>query len=248
MVKRIRSMYSHKPISVLAVIMMMSVLLQGCLYPNELRKENQASAREGILLVQNAVDEYQKTTGLLPLVNAGPETPRYEKFEINFKLLTSSALLSSVPANAFESGGNDLYLILNEETDPIVRVADLATAQHVNDLQRSIDVIKLEYEDIPRGDMLYPGFYEIPYSSINVRKADVKSPYSGESLTFMMDEHGSVYADYGPDIMQAIERSEDSEHAKQSADLRGVLVEEGLYVPIKSVPYVWKENAPWPQP
>ncbi|MGZ9586897.1 hypothetical protein [Paenibacillus marinisediminis] len=234
-------------LALITIILMISGLLQGCLYPKELRKDNQAAVKDGILLVQNAVDEYQKLDGLLPLINADMETPEYEKFKVNLKELETAGLLSSIPQNAFENGGTDQYLILNEETNPTVRVMDLVTAQRANDLQRLMDLAKSKKGQAPRGDELYPGYYTIPLSDIGARDVTVKSPYSGEPLQFMMDEKGNIYVDYARDLMQAMERTADPAAAKELTDLREILVEVGLYSPIKSVPYIWRDNAPWPQ-
>lgn len=237
----------HKKIAMgIILILFTSTLLQGCLYPKEMRKENQASAKDGIILVQHAVDEYQQTNGILPLVNADMNTPRYEKFKVDFSALTSSQLLSTIPTNAFENGGHDIYLILDEETDPLVRVMDLVTAQHVNDLQRLVNRAAKDIGQVPLGAERYPGFYEIPYTTINAKDIQVNSPFSGEVLPFMMDQEGNVYADYAVDIMQAVQQAKEPEQVKRYDDLRVLLVEAGYYSPSKSVLYKWQDNAPVP--
>jgi hypothetical protein len=72
------------------------------------------------------------------------------------------------------------------------------------------------------------------------------SVYSGQEMAFMMDEEGTVYADYAFDIMQAIQKN-DSE-PQEGEDLRVFLEKESYYVPVKSVPYVWKDGQPVAQP
>lgn len=238
---------SHKKIAMaITLILFTSTLLQGCLYPKEMRKENQASAKDGILLVQHAVDEYQQASGILPLINADMNTPRYEKFKVDFSALTSSQLLSSIPTNAFENGGHDIYLILDEETEPLVRVMDLVTAQHVNDLQRLVNRAVKDTGQVPLGAERYPGFYDIPYTVIKAKDVEINSPFSGEVLSFMMDQEGNVYADYAADIMQAVQQAKETELVKQYDDLRVLLVEASYYSPAKSVVYKWQDNAPVP--
>ncbi|MCR8842978.1 hypothetical protein NQ117_04735 [Paenibacillus sp. SC116] len=232
---------------VVSIILVVCLLLQGCMYPNELRKENQASAKDGILLVQNAVDEYQKQNSLLPIVTADQSVPRYEKFKINFEVLLANEVLGTIPANAFESGGTGVYLIVNEEKKPTVRLMHLPTAQRVNDLQRAVTMYREKNAgQLPSKEQLYPGFFEISLEKIGARPVDVRSPYSGDTLTFIMDEQGNVYADYAPDIMKAVEKS-GKKPADQTDDIQELLVTEGLFVPVKSPVYEWRDNAPWPK-
>lgn len=246
MVKREWTRNSKKLAQTILLMIITSMLLSGCLYPKEMRKESEVSVKDGILLVQHAVDEYQSTNGILPLVNADMNTPQYEKFKVDFTALTSAQLLSAIPANAFESGGHHTYLILNEETQPLVRVMDLVTAQRVNDLQLLVNLYIKEKGNVPLGSERYTGYYDIPLTDIKAKEAQVKSPYSGEELSFMVDLKGNVYADYALDIMQAVEQADEPEKVKQYADMRELLTERSYYAPAKSVKYVWQNNVPVP--
>ncbi|TVX92876.1 hypothetical protein [Paenibacillus agilis] len=232
---------------VVSIILIVCLLLQGCMYPNELRKENQASAKDGILLVQNAVDEYQQRNSLLPIITADQTVPRYEKFRIDFEVLLASEVLGAIPANAFENGGTGVYLIVNEEKKPTVRLMHLPTAQRVNDLQRAVTMyIEKNTGQLPSKEQLYPGFYEISLEKIGARPVEVRSPYSGDTLTFIMNEQGNVFADYAPDIMKAVEKS-GKKPADKTDQVQELLVTEGLFVPVKSPVYEWRDNAPWPK-
>lgn len=242
MVKRVWTRNHEKLALTILLMIITSMLLSGCLYPKEMRKDNQASVKEGILLVQHAVDEFFTANGILPLVTADMDTPRYEKFKVDFNALISAKLLSAIPADAFESGGHHTYLILNEETKPIVRVMDLITAQRANDLQRLVTLHLQETGEVPLGIERYPGYYEIPLSKIKAKELEVNSPYSGEAISFMMDHRGNVYADYAFDIMQAIELAGGLDNVKQYADLRELLVEASSFSPVKSVKVVWQNN------
>ncbi|MDK8179468.1 hypothetical protein [Paenibacillus sp. UMB4589-SE434] len=237
---------NHHRVKVILMTVLFSIVLQGCLYPKDMRKANQAPAKEGVMLVQHAVDEYQKQKALLPLLNADAGTPRYEKFKVDFEALRASQLLSTVPANAFENGGTGVYLILDEETTPLIRIMDLNTAQRVNDLQRLSDKYQSRAGQIPKDETLYPGFYSINLTDIGARHVDVSSPYSGDPLVFMIDESGKVYADYAADLMQAAERAGEQAQLTDKQDIRTILTEQGLYVPVKSTKYVWRNNSPVP--
>lgn len=239
--------YRSKLITAIVMLIVCSTILQGCLYPKELHKGNQGAAKDGVFRVQHAVEQYQKEKeGMLPIVTAGETTPRYEKFIVDFRMLKKAEVLDEVPVNAFESGGTDTYIILNEETNPTIRLMDVMTAQRVNDLQRMVELAQRKQGQVPKGEQLYPGYYLIPLKDIGAGEAVVKSPYSGLELTFMVDESGRVYVDYAQDIMQLVARTEQSEELKQLPDMRTALVDAGLYSPIKSVAYVWNNDAPVP--
>ncbi|SYX84687.1 hypothetical protein [Paenibacillus alvei] len=239
-------MRSGRQICCIVLFVIMSMTLQGCLYPKEMRKESQQSVREGVLLVQNAVDQYQKDTGLLPLVSSDESVPRYEKFRVNFELLKRRDLLSAIPGSAFESGGSGVYLIIDEESTPKVKVMDLVTSQRVNDLARAVDAHIRAKGSVPKQEEVYPGFYRIDEKLIGIQPVEVRSPFSRSVLSFMMDEQGRVYADYAQDIMQLVESS-GKQPTGQEDDLRPMLADASFFVPVKSVAYIWSNGAPVPQ-
>nr|WP_232278839.1 DUF3939 domain-containing protein [Paenibacillus sp. 481] len=228
-------------IMLIVVILFVSMILQGCFSPNEVRKENKAAVREGVLLVQSAIDEYYKQKKVLPILTSGMEVPRYEKFRIDLQQLKRQQFISEIPRSAFEEGGTGYYLIINEETDPTVRIMDLKVSQRVNDVQMKLSTMK----SLPKGQLLYPGFYTVDEQALDLGPTHAVNPFSGQPLRLMMDEVGNVYVDYATEIMQLVERTNKKPTGKET-DLRPLLTEESFYVPVKSVPYVWKDNAPWP--
>lgn len=239
-------MYSRGRLGGMLLFVLLGMSLQACLYSNEPRKENQQSVREGVLLVQHAIEEYQRETGLLPLVTSEQSAPRYEKFRVNFDLLKQRELLSVPPSCAFESGGTGIFLIIDEESSPKVRMMDLPTLQRAHDLERAVQAYKRAKGTWPRKEELYPGFYRIDEQSIGVRPSDIFSPFSRRTLSFMMDKQGRVYADYAEDIRQLVTKSKQLP-AKDGGDVRTLLTESSFFVPVKSVAYIWKQQAPWPQ-
>ncbi|MGO4273670.1 hypothetical protein AB4Z22_28210, partial [Paenibacillus sp. TAF58] len=105
--KRARNIYYGRWVG---IILCLVLLLSGCAYPKEMRKENQMNPAEFITVVQQAIDLYHEKNGVLPIKNSDMTTPLYEKYVIDFGKLKKTNLLSTVPANAFESGGIFIYV------------------------------------------------------------------------------------------------------------------------------------------
>lgn len=220
--------------------------LTGCLYPGE-QKQTGVNYRESVKRIQAAVDDYQQEEGLLPILNADETVPRYEKFRIDLDKLNKKGYLDDIPATAFEQGGSAYFLILNEETDPIVKVMDLVTVQKVNDMQLQINRYKSAHGgSLPVLDELYLGLYTIDEKQAGTSSIALSSVYSGQPLEFIMDKDGVVYVDYVLDIMAAINKNV-AEH-DENKDLRVDLEQASYYVPVKSLPYQWVDGQPVPQP
>jgi hypothetical protein len=215
----------------------------GCLYPDDQTPGSGASAREAVLTVQDAVDRYQEATGLLPIMNADRSVPLYEKFKVDLGKLKRMGYLSTIPSAAFESGGKDQFLIIDEETDPKVKLLDLVVYQSVASVQKKVnDYMDKRGGQAPAGEEVYPGFYALDFGKLGTEEPDVRSMFSGQSLTFLVDGGGTVYLDYGVDIATAIRKSGAVPDGKQ--DLRRLLVDASYYVPVKSPVYNWVNGAP----
>ncbi|MEF2964365.1 hypothetical protein V3851_00865 [Paenibacillus sp. M1] len=225
-------------------------LLAGCLYPGgEQGQDRKVSYLESVERIQNAVDRFQADRTILPIITAGQETPRYEKFVIDLNLLQQQGFLDEIPATAFEKGGSAYFLLLNEEVDPTVKVMDLETVQKVNDVQRLVDQFARAHDGkLPAlGEQeTYPGLYTVDLELAGAGKYGLNSVYSGQPLNFIVDQAGRVYADYAPDIMLAVEKS--GETPQDGEDLREVLTAASYFAPVKSLPYHWVDGSPVPQP
>ncbi|MED5017698.1 hypothetical protein P9847_10320 [Paenibacillus chibensis] len=225
------------------MVVLLAVSLTGCLYPDEKKNENRVSYRESVKRIQSALDDFQKDQGILPMINADEDTPKYEKFRINLDQLQKGGYIDEIPATAFEKGGSAYFLIQNEETDPTVKVMDLITVQKVNDVQRAVNQYKSAHGGkLPAGEELYPGIYLVDPALANTKSIVLKSVYSGQDMNFMMDEAGVVYVDYAFDIMQLIDK-EGLKPSKEE-DLREELVKSSDYVPVKSLAYRWSGDSP----
>ncbi|MBN2984322.1 MULTISPECIES: hypothetical protein [Cohnella] len=225
----------------LAALVLLS--LGGCLYPDDHTPGGSASAREAVNAVQDAVDRYQASTGLLPIVTADETVPIYEKYKVDLAKLQRMDYLGSIPRVAFENGGKDQFLLIDEETDPTVKLLDLTVYQSASDVQKKVDeYVSKRGGEVPLGEQLYPGFYVLDFAKLGTGEPDIRSMFSGQSLAFLTDEQGTVYLDYGADIATAAAKSETDPGTYD--DLRRLLAEASYYVPVKSPVYKWVEGAP----
>lgn len=90
----------------LGLLALIMISLVGCLYPEDQTPGNQASAREAVLTVQDAIERYQQQTGLLPIQNANESVPIYEKYKVDFGKLKRMGFIAQIPSAAFENGGS----------------------------------------------------------------------------------------------------------------------------------------------
>lgn len=219
-------------------------LLSGCMYPKEMRKENQVTAKESVLVVQNAVDQYKEKTGVLPIKNSELDTPIYEKYVLDMKKLTSGPYLGQVPATAFEKGGSYLFVLVNPEQKPIVKLMDLVAYQKAGDVQKWVDEYgKANGGALPLGESAGTDVFRLDFAKLGKKTEQVQSMYSRQYLGFLIDRSGKVGIDYAPEIMQAIERKSWKDSGGRT-DLRTLLVEDAPFVPVKSFPYYWKDGEP----
>ncbi|WP_312029513.1 hypothetical protein [Paenibacillus sedimenti] len=226
------------------------LLLSGCAYPKELRKENQINPAEFITLVQQAVDQFHEKNGVLPIKNSDMNTPLYEKYVIDFGKLQKMHLLSSIPANAFESGGIFMYVLVNVETKPQVKLMDLSAYQSVEDVQKKVDDYKVKHNgDLPAGIAINDSFEYVDFSKLGMKSPEIKSDFNRQDfLTYMVHKNsGKVAIDYGMDIMKMVQSGSLESTLKPDQDLRDLLVAKSHFVPIRSFTYYWKNNQPMPQ-
>lgn len=232
-------------LALLSLLVLLIMSLGGCMYPKE-QQQPGSGYRESVKRVQAAVDDYQEQKGLLPILTSDQTIPRYEKFVIDLNKLQQEGYLDEIPAAAFEKGGSAHFLVLDEETDPQVKLMDLVTVQKVNDIQRKVNLYKSAHGGkLPAGEELYPGLTSIDAKRAGTGTIKLSSVYSGQPLGFLMDQGGTVYADYSADIASAIDKNGSVPAADR--DLRLELEQASYYVPVKSLPYLWTQGRPVPQ-
>ncbi|MDF2720218.1 MAG: hypothetical protein K0R28_7143 [Paenibacillus sp.] len=221
-------------------------VLSGCMYPKEMRKENQVTATESILVVQNAVDRYKEKNGILPIKNSEMSTPIYEKYVLDMKKLTHGPYLGQVPGTAFEMGGSNLFVLVNPDVKPEVKLLDLTGYQKTGDIQKWVDeYAKANNGAIPKGNPAGQDVFRLDFDKLGKKAAQTESMYSRTYLSYLVSADGTVAIDYAPEIMQAMQRK-GMKTADASTDLRTLLVAESPYVPAKSFPYYWLDNEPKP--
>ncbi|MNN57329.1 hypothetical protein D3C81_1723150 [compost metagenome] len=90
----------------------------------------------------------------------------------------------------------------------------------------------------------YPGLFTVDLKLAKAESFTAKSVFSGQELSYLVDNEGQVYIDYAYDIMQAIDKFGSS--PADYEDLRILLTEQSYFVPVKSLPYQWVDDAPVP--
>lgn len=227
----------------IAALLIMLLTLSGCMYPKDQLKQNQVAPKEAVRNVQAAIDQYKAETGMLPIKNSTAETPKYEKFYVDFAKLGRTGYLTDIPSAAFENGGNYSFLVIDEETKPRVKLLDILAFQKINDIQSWVTAYIQTNSKLPKGEQMYPGFYHIDYKSMKKTVPTIRSVFSGQTIQALVDDNGVVYSDYGIDIMQFVQKSGKTDF-DAAFDLRTLLVDGTDFVPVKSPAYRLVNNEP----
>jgi len=222
--------------ALLAALLLAASLVSGCLYPQERKAQNQVSTKEAVRNVQGAIEQYFADKSVLPIKNAESSTPVYEKFFIDFAKLQREGYISSIPTAAFENGGNYYFLIIDEENTRQVKLMDIVTYQKINDIQSWVRTYVQTNGKLPMGEEMYEGFYLIDYKALSKKEPELVSQFSRQTLQAVIDNNGTVYTDYGIDIMQLLQK-DGTEGLEQGLDLRELLVAASDFVPVKAPVY-----------
>ncbi|MGG3891895.1 hypothetical protein [Metabacillus fastidiosus] len=220
------------------------VLLTGCLYPEERLAQNSVPYDDQIVSVQNAVDRFQEESGgLLPIKTRDMATPIYQKYPIDFNKLAPK-YMAEPPGTSFENGGIYLYVLVNVEEDPTVKLIDLRISEKIRDLNLRLNVYRQSNGYPPYKEQITGGVYTLDYKELGYeQEPTVQSPYSGEFLPLVIDSDLNIYVDYRLDLYKKLSEKEHSH--KQGEDIRSILVNDSPFVPVYSLPYtVDKKNEP----
>ncbi len=221
------------------------LLLSGCMYPRDMRVENQMPVAERVQWVQEAVEKYREATGVFPIKTKDARTPLYEKYPLDFQKLVPK-YLPYIPGDAFENGGKYLYVLVDPEAAPKVRLLDVETVQIVNDIQQASNMYWIQHRRLPATEVRYfPQFFNVELSLLGEEDILIQSPFTGYYLPLIMDQVGYVGVDYALDIATYLQ--DESLEDWQDRDLRELLVEKSLFVPVKSFPYRLVDHEPVPQ-
>lgn len=223
--------------------MILLLVMSGCLYPEDQTPGQNATVHGTVMAMQDAVERYQEATGVLPIQNADASVPVYEKYRIDFAKMQRMGYVESIPKLAFENGGSYVFLIIDEETKPQVKLLDLSVHQIVGDVQKKVDEYRRDHGGrLPVEGEAYPGFSYLSFRMLNLSQPKATSMYSHSPLELMADGEGNVYADYGIDIAGALKKEEAPPTATE--DLRHRLVNVSDFVPVKAPVYRYVNDGP----
>lgn len=232
-----------KWIQLLGVFMLL-LFSSGCLYPDDRRVENQVNPQEFVIVVQAAVETYQANTGILPIKNSDMDTPIFEKYIVDFKKMLYRGHISRIPANAYENGGTDYYVLIDAESEPTVKLLDIISLQQVREIERLVkNYVSNNAGQIPQDSHVSGEWHTIDFVKLGKDRIQVRSIYSGQYLSLLVHSSGKVIIDYAPEIMKILTRNEVT-NPDPNLDLRSYLVKHSFYVPGQSNAYYWQNNQP----
>jgi hypothetical protein len=228
----------------ISTLLLIPLLLSGCVYGNQIKQQNAPATGEFMNVVQGAVDQYIERNGVPPIQNKEADTPIYEKYLVDFTKLINYNMISTVPANAFENGGTVIYVLVNIETKPQVKLMDLPSYQQMVELQREVNLYIKNTGQLPKGDAVAEHFYLLAGDKFTKKKTQIQSPYSRQLLNVVIHETGRIAMDYTPELLKAMNKSGLKQTDDTQMDLRSFLVEQAFFVPAWSYPYHWKNDQP----
>ena len=213
-----------------ALMILGSLLLSGCMYPEDQLAKNQIPYQDQIQAVQTAVDSFKKDNGgILPIKTREATTPIYQKYPIDFKKIAPK-YMAEPPGNSYESGGIFQYVLIDVETHPTVKIFDLRIAEAIRDLK-----LRLQSQGYPPfKDQIAANVYTLDFKKLGYKKpAVVESPFTHQNLPLVISTSGEVYVDYRSDLYLAIKKK--GNKFKPGEDIRSILTDDSMFVPAYSL-------------
>ncbi len=225
-------------------ILLMTVLLAGCLYPQSKLEKNESPNETQLDMVQNSVEKYREQTGgLLPIKTKENDTPIFQKYLIDFNLLKQEHIMAELPGNAYENGGIYQYTIITPEDNPRVKLIDLRMTETIRDINVKLEIYRNKHLYPPFGEEVADGVYKIDYEKLGFKSPlYVVSPFTKENLPVVMNTEGKLYVDYRIDLNNALEKYD--HNYKEGEDIRYLLAENTPFVPAYSLPYTVHNGVP----
>ncbi|WP_054949595.1 hypothetical protein [Numidum massiliense] len=207
----------------------------GCMYPGERKTGGMEALPAHVDDVQRAVERYRDDTSVLPIKTVEADTPLYQKYVVDFGRLIPQ-YVSDAPPSAFEKGGSFMYVLLEVENNPTVKLFDLRVSDAVQKVQQEVDRYRDKQNRLPQGGELSPGVFVLDDAAVRAARQPIPSPYSEElTLPFLIDSSGTVYVDYRGDLTRLVQKLDTQPPAKK--DIRYLLTNDSLFVPAHSLPY-----------
>lgn len=218
------------------MLIVATLFLTGCLFPDEEKAENQIPDDVQLAGVQEAIEKFQKDTGVLPIKNSELDTDIFIKYPIDFSKLVPQ-YLANIPGNAYEKGGIFQYVIWDAEKNPTVKLVDLRSVEIIRNL--NIRFLSTKYPTYK--DRIADYVYSIDYDKIGYdSEVTVPSPYTNNNLPLVASSEGKIYVDYSIDLNLFIQ--ENNLKPKPGEDIRMLLVDKYPVLPAYSLPYTVDEN------
>lgn len=213
---------------------MCAVALSGCGYPRGQLLQNAAPPVQQIKMVQDAVDQFQKETGVLPIATRNADTPEFERYPVDFSKIMPK-YIPYIPGAAFEAGGNYMFVLLNAEKKPEVRLIDLTVSQGVQTMQEKVSRYFADKKEFPFGQKAGEGYYFIDFAKLRMGEETILSHFSEQPLSYVINERGQVGVDYAMDLAMALTNS--AKKPGPNEDVRYILADVSPLAPVKSFPY-----------
>ncbi|RUL55634.1 hypothetical protein EK386_03820 [Lysinibacillus antri] len=218
------------------ILLISSILLSGCLFPEEEKAGNQIPYQDQLDAVQTAVEQFQADTGVLPIKTRDMETDIFIKYPIDFSKLVPK-YMANPPTNSYEKGGIFQYIIWDAEENPTVKLVDLRAAERIREL--NIYFIGTLYPTFKEKISDY--IYTIDYEKIGIKEEiTVPSPYSNNHLPLIVTTEGDIFVDYSVDMNLFLQ--DNNLKPEPGEDIRYLLVDKYPVVPAYSLPYTVDEN------
>ncbi len=215
------------------------LLSTGCMYPAEQRMQLDRLSQQ-VAQVQVAVDAYFRQNKILPYVYTEMKQKLTTKYKVNFKEL--NGFLGELPPSSFNKGGYFVFVLVDVEKDPTVRLFDLRINDAVSKIESGINQYVKHYRALPKKTQINQYFYTIDYKKLKLEPIEIPSPYSQEKLPLIIDLNGKVYIDYRTEVMKKWQQA--TQKPSEQTDLRLWLSKDSLYVPAFSPVIKMKGNEP----
>ncbi|MDF0726214.1 hypothetical protein PY093_05735 [Cytobacillus sp. S13-E01] len=211
-------------------------LLSGCLYPEDKLKQNQVPYLDQLASVQLAVEQFQQdNSGLLPIKTRDMTTPIYQKYPIDFNKLIPR-YMQDTPGTSFESGGVYLYVLVDVETNPTVKLFDLTLTETIREINFRLDDYRRKNGYPPFKEVVSNKVFTLDFKKLGYTEEPyVVSPFTGNNLSFVINDEVDIFVDYRPDLYAALQKSKNS--YVTGDDIRDILVQDSMFVPAHSLPY-----------
>ncbi len=218
------------------------ILLSGCLYPQEERSRQHGPNQEQVDRVQNAVTQFQESTGVLPIATREADTPTFRRYPVQFTQLIPS-YINEPPGNAFENGGNYQYVLVNVEEFPTVKLIDLTTTRTIQEVETRIFSYRSSNDYAPVEEIVGDELLRLDYEALGYEEEPVvDSPFHPDHrLPLLFTTQGDVVIDFSLDIQYYIEEYGMGDY-EEGDDLRWLLVDHSPFVPAYSVPQTVKDG------